>query len=336
MGRKHGTDTRTDRAFRLLRLLRTSRRPWCLEEIADRLECSKQTARATLADLERSGLVEFDEWREGGRLWIRTNGNFEVPPIRLSAVDLQNLTFCRALVEPFLPEAMREEVDETVPQLEDFVKDPHEKFLARALVGRVTALGAPVRNDRVWIVQLLIEALTTCRVCRVTYRAPTRETSKTYDVAPREILLYRDALYAVCSYVPQEGVPREDYRDMTLALHRIENLELLDRRFPERAPRAKTPRRFGLIAGEPFLVRARFRGWAAVHVAERFWSDYQTVTCEPDGSVLLEMEAQSRPEVISWILSFGTCAELLAPEDLRRQVGEELQKMASQYAPQPG
>lgn len=37
----------------------------------------------------------------------------------------------------------------------------------------------------------------------------------------------------------------------------------------------------------------------------------------PDGGLDLEFTSTSRPEVVSWILSFGADARLVAPFDLR-------------------
>jgi proteasome accessory factor B len=331
MGRKQSEPTRTERALRLLSLLATMRRQWGLEEMAQYLKCSKQTVRATLADLERSGLLELSEQRKDGKLFISARTYFEHSPLRLTAVDIQNLSFCRALVECILPNSIREEMDEIVPQFQSLLKDEKEKALAKALVVRVSALGTPVPPERIENVCLLIEALTTKRACRVTYQSLDADKPKTYNIAPREIFLYRDALYTVCSYVFDDGTIRNDYDDMTLAVHRIQDIEILEMTIPERPPRPKTPKRFGIISGKPFILKARFTGWAAVYVSERIWSDNQEITFEGDGKITLKIEAQSRPEALSWLLSFGSFAELLEPEDLKLELIQEIQKTLKLY-----
>jgi predicted DNA-binding transcriptional regulator YafY len=47
--------------------------------------------------------------------------------------------------------------------------------------------------------------------------------------------------------------------------------------------------------------------------------------------VLVEFTATSRPEVASFVLSFGPEAELLAPEDLRAEVAGMIRQMAAIY-----
>jgi predicted DNA-binding transcriptional regulator YafY len=51
----------------------------------------------------------------------------------------------------------------------------------------------------------------------------------------------------------------------------------------------------------------------------------------PDGSVLLAFEAGGRMEIISWLLSYGEHAEVLAPADLREEVAGKICEMAARY-----
>lgn len=45
----------------------------------------------------------------------------------------------------------------------------------------------------------------------------------------------------------------------------------------------------------------------------------------------LEFTAQSRPEVVSWVLGFGRHAQLLKPADLREDLIELMETMLAQY-----
>ncbi len=87
------------------------------------------------------------------------------------------------------------------------------------------------------------------------------------------------------------------------------------------------------MKGEPFHVKMAFQPAAAAYVSERTWSDDQMLTSKADGSVILEFTATSRPEVLSWVLSFRAEAELMAPEDLRQELTSIVEKIADVYAP---
>jgi len=51
-----------------------------------------------------------------------------------------------------------------------------------------------------------------------------------------------------------------------------------------------------------------------------------------DGSVLLSMNTSGWIDVKKWILSFGADAELLEPDDKRKEVQQAIAQMADQYA----
>ena len=78
-------------------------------------------------------------------------------------------------------------------------------------------------------------------------------------------------------------------------------------------------------------VRIRFeRRWAS-YVEERTWHPSQTLARAPGGSVELSMDVGGTAELRSWVLSFGSGAEVLEPERLRREVVRELEESLGRY-----
>ena len=74
---------------------------------------------------------------------------------------------------------------------------------------------------------------------------------------------------------------------------------------------------------------------AAVFVRERVWSKDQTVEALPDGGIVLTFTSTSEPEVHSWVLSFGSQAELMEPDTLRRQIADDVGELALVYSGKP-
>lgn len=91
-------------------------------------------------------------------------------------------------------------------------------------------------------------------------------------------------------------------------------------------------RSFGIWhkAGAPLhLVRVRLKGYAARLAQERRWHPSQE-TSVLDGKgerVEVRFEAGALEEVVRWVLSFGSKAEVLGPPELRQLVREELKLM---------
>ena len=90
---------------------------------------------------------------------------------------------------------------------------------------------------------------------------------------------------------------------------------------------------FGVIAEPATAVRIRFdKRWAA-YVEEHTWHASQKLETLPDGQVELRMEVGGTAELRTWILSFGSGAEVLEPAALRDEVVSELRDSLARYAP---
>jgi predicted DNA-binding transcriptional regulator YafY len=120
----------------------------------------------------------------------------------------------------------------------------------------------------------------------------------------------------------------------TFAVGRIREIEATSARFQVPASfdfDARVGAAFGVVAEPPTKVRILFdRRWAH-WVAERTWHPTQVLTPRRGGSLELAMEVGGAAEVRSWVLSFGSGAEVLEPESLRAEVRAELAKAAARY-----
>ena len=56
----------------------------------------------------------------------------------------------------------------------------------------------------------------------------------------------------------------------------------------------------------------------------REWSRDQRLEIHPDGGLTLTLTAQSRPELLKWILSFGRDVKIISPDWLCEKVLEEM------------
>ncbi|MDW7710358.1 MAG: WYL domain-containing protein [Deferrisomatales bacterium] len=333
MAKKHDADTtRSERILRLFRLLFFTGRKYSLPQLAQELDCSKQTVSAMADQINASGAGVVHTWFEGGRKWFQAVPLEQRPRLTLSPTDLQNLTLCRDLSAHLLPEGLRHDVSEAIATAATLLPRMGQAEAAHALGGLVRARGSIDYSPRQEILESLLFALAEHRVCRVTYRSPARDGPATYAVAPRRLVSYRDTLYVRCSYVSEDGEGNPDHDDMLLAVHRIEDLEPTKRTFPPEEGEGEGAPFFGVVSGEPFRVRVRLRGWAAGFAKERVWSADQTFSEPGAGCVELGFTATSPTEVVSWVLGFGANAEVLAPEDLREEVECALATALGQYA----
>jgi predicted DNA-binding transcriptional regulator YafY len=77
-------------------------------------------------------------------------------------------------------------------------------------------------------------------------------------------------------------------------------------------------------------VEIEFKGYFSKYVAERIWSPGQSIH-KKNGKTVLKFSASSKPELLSWILSFGKDAKVIRPEWLVKDVKDEIKKIDERY-----
>lgn len=139
-----------------------------------------------------------------------------------------------------------------------------------------------------------------------------------------------------CHYLIAHDLDRNALR--TFALPRITRLKVLSSRFERPVGfdgREHLRRSFGVwhksADQRVHLVRVKLRGYAARLAQERRWHPTQEITVLDDkgNTVEVRFEAGALEEVLRWVLSFGSKAEVVGPPELQQMVREELRRMKS-------
>ena len=87
---------------------------------------------------------------------------------------------------------------------------------------------------------------------------------------------------------------------------------------------------FGMYHGELQNVRIRFRNRLAGQVIDRFGKD---ISMFPDiyGFFNIDVKVAVSPVFFSWIFSFGTDAEIVGPESVRKEAADYLKELSGLY-----
>lgn len=307
------------KVLRLYAMLLFSGRKFSLSELARKCGCSKQTVLRMIEQINLSKWEQVDSWEEDGQRYYRAKAPPQRPNLSLDVEAIQHLLLCRDIVWHLLPEAFRQEIEQTIAKATVLLPDFGDRSEALVSLARNYSKGVIDYSERQEMLQTLLEAIQKHLICEVGYRASSNKTSQ-MAIAPLRLIAYRDGLY-VKGRLEKALASPDGYFDPILAVHRIESFRVTDRTFERPKNRSKrNGRTFGFMPGEAFAVKVRFKQPAACYVAERVWSDGQKLTPRRDGSLDLQFTATSQPEVISWVLSFGREAELLEPAHLRQQI----------------
>lgn len=90
---------------------------------------------------------------------------------------------------------------------------------------------------------------------------------------------------------------------------------------------------FAIVVGtEPVTVCVRFTGTAARYVQEKQMHTSQEIVTKTSSSTEVTYQLTSTFGIKSWILSFGSSAEVLSPASLRTEIIQDLKAATDIYA----
>lgn len=176
--------------------------------------------------------------------------------------------------------------------------------------------------------QTLQEAIEAGKTVRADYYSASRDCRGTRLVDPYHLRFQAGAWYCI-------GYCHNRREIRMFALDRFHELELTEHEF-KRNDDFCVDEYLGCSLSlergkEPQKVVILFDSFAARWVRERKWHESQRLDEQPDGSLILRFTVSGLGEVRRWVFSFGSHAEVLAPEELREEIQRETKKMAEKY-----
>jgi predicted DNA-binding transcriptional regulator YafY len=317
------------RQWQLIQRLAKSRYGVGLSDLVDDLGCVRRTVYRDLDALMLAGFPLVSEKRDG-RVYYRFLETFTLGDVPFTPDEILALAFGEDLLRTLEGTVFHDSIGSALAKIRAGLGPELSSYLAR-LGESFRVLPGPHKNYASFrdTIQLLNDAVLEKRTVRMRYR-----TGRTGSVATRSLDPYRVWYRSGGLYVV--GLDHRSEEIRTFAVDRIRSIEATDTIF-EIQPGFDFDEyigsSFGVIAEPAVPVRIRFDGRWASYVEERTWHASQRIERGPGGSILLSMEVGGTAELRTWILSFGSGAEVLEPTALREEVIAELERSLGRYAP---
>lgn len=172
---------------------------------------------------------------------------------------------------------------------------------------------------------ILLEASDKRIKCHVVYESRNSECDVEYDIYPLKVIVQDGAVYA-------EVLNNYGQRQL-LALSRIIRLiKLKKEKYLEMEKGNDFEDPFPFYRTEdPFIAEVlidEYQGWYEIQKA---WPKSVTFRQQEDGSYLFALKTASPYGLQKWLMSMGSSATLLKPENMREQVKEKLESMLQRY-----
>lgn len=312
-------------------LLCSGNRAYTLGRLAEILKCSRQTVLRMMEQIALLPDVELNSWMEHGERRFQVKPQQRVGLVSLDIESIRHLVLCRDIVRHLLPAPLQEEIRRTIGAATVLLTDRREDVAPLDSIAEARTKGSIDYTPFQRHLDTIQAAMQHRQVCQARYRQKIQEPEKTFRIAPLKIVAFREALYVRCRVLDKKNCPAH-HKAINLAIHRIRELRPMPQTFSlEVAQSDDDTCFFGFQFNEPFQVKVAFSPSVATYVGERVWSRDQHIRRRKDGSIVLTFTTTSRPEAISWIMSFGPEAELLAPKDLRDELLTALKRAAGRY-----
>lgn len=301
-----------------------SRRVVRAEDIAADFEISVRTVYRDLSALGEAGIPIIGEAGVGYSL---VKG-YHLPPVMFTAEEASALSVGGKLVEHLTDASLRKQMESALLKVRSVLPRDRQDYLDR--LERSTAIVSPSSST---IPRLSSEALTPIqralaqrRVLALDYQGGQRLELTKRHVEPLGLVYYSDNWHLIgyCRL-------RRDVRDFRT--DRIVRLQLQSELFCGHDDFSlksylETKRHEGNFE----MGRIRFQPPVMERVRrERSWG---LVEEKPESEgVEVTLLDYSLEWLACWVLSFGSMAEVLAPERLRKLVAAEAEKVATKYTP---
>ncbi|MCM2357841.1 MAG: transcriptional regulator [Geobacteraceae bacterium] len=297
-------------------------------ELAEEAGVDRRTIHRDLRVIHEAGYPLVSEWQGNGKVYRFLTRFKDVPPVSFTLQELMTLYFLRSQMDIFRGTPFHDDLETIFGKVRSVLPPRYAAHLERiARVSLPLLQGGRDYGKVAEPLRLLREALLYQYRLTLSYLSRGKGEPATYRVDPYTLIYYKGGLYLL-GYAHNRRALR------TFAVERIGRVEMGKERFEmpaEFRPEEQLQSAFGIVDEEVMQVKVRFSPAIAHTVRERLWHPSQSIAEGEDGSVLLSFAAGGRMEIVSWLLSYGSHAEVLEPPELRGEVARIIAEMAGTY-----
>lgn len=308
------------RQWLLLQSLANRRNGLTVKEMAEEAGVTTRTIRRDLQTLQQVGfpITENHVSSHGRRHW-QLSPEAKYHSLSFSWEEVIALYLGRRHLDPLAGTILWENINQAFRKIKACIGETALRHLEKMSDAfHHTHFGAGDYREKSDIIDQLMFAIEERRQTLLTYHSLNSTEPFTYEVAPYGIVFHHNSLYLVAFSSDHQEIRH-------FKVDRIEQADPQGLKFPfpeDFNLQDHLAGSFGIFQGDgqPHRVRVRFAADVARIVEESRWHHSQKLTRQPDGCLLADFELGDLTEVKFWILSFGSKATVLVPDELRESV----------------
>ena len=320
--------TQMARQWKIIQIMETRRTGISGADLAKELKAPLRTVYRDLEAIQEAGYPIYTD-KDGKNSYWKLLDNFRKGfPVPLTATELMALHTSRELLSVFDGTIFSDSIETLFQKVKAALPPETLNYLQNISGGIKIDLGPTKDFSRVKeIVKELSEATASRKSVEILYQAVSTGRQTTRKVDPYQVWVMNGVFYLIAHCHVRDAI-------RTFAMDRIKSFTVLDESFvmPENfSLEDYLQSAFRVMRGSPEKVRFRLTPGAAHIVRERIWHPTQEIRDLPDGGVEISVEVPINYEIISWIMGFGSAAQVIEPDSLRKRIMLEHQTAAQQY-----
>lgn len=317
--------SRTERLLNILYTIQTH--PGIqAKDLASIFRRTTRTIQRDLVDLRKIGFdITSSTGAAGG---FASRGSYYLKPLVFSGAEaLALFVASRVLLEqkgfPY-----REDLKMALDKISQVIREKDEGFFQR-LEPRTSILIKQLKDYFPWgeVFNDIHKAVLNQLTVELTYDSYSSGVVSKRLVDPYH-MMFREGCWYLVSYCHT----REQIR--IFRIDRIKELTVTEKRFepPDNFSLQEYMKNsWQLGKGEPVVVRVHFNPPVSRLIRENVWHHTQEIEELPGDRLILTVRVEGTWEIRKWILGWGSAAVCLEPEELRDEIGRELEEMLVCY-----
>jgi len=319
-----------ERQLFILSLLSDNKRGFTLDELMSSLkregiDISRKTLERDL-DYITDVFYVYEDTREGKTIYL--SNKYSLKNISFSVADMIALQFGREVMRSYNGLEVGANAEKLLDKLISQGPSINRQYI-ETLTGMMKVSIADITPDRpdADFLNLLRESIADRKQVYLSYYA-----FNTDEMTNRQFDPYLLEVYDGCWHVVGFCHLRGQIRDFRVS--RIKAMELTKTAFhkPENFYDEYKQSRFDKLTGEVAIrLKVRFTGQAARYVREYESGKAARLSEDGNGGLVFEKDTSLSPEIVRWVLNYGSGAEVLEPAKLKDMLKDEIARMATMY-----
>ncbi len=320
--------TQLARQWKILRIIESRKRGITGGQLAKELEIPLRTVYRDFEAIQEAGFPIYTERVGKTSYWKLLNTFKQNFPLPLTTTELMALHISRDLLSIFQGTIFHESIESLFQKVKSALA-PEVLQYVENISGKLKICLGPAKRlpGMKEAIKALSEATAGKRRVEILYGAVStgRETKRKID--PYQVWVMNGGFYLI-------GFCHVRHTIRTFAMDRIKGFSVLTEtfHFPKDFKLEEyLQTAFHVMRGEPQKIKVRFAPEVSHIVRERIWHPTQETREISNGELEITLEVPINYEIMSWILGFGSTAEVLAPDSFRTRLRDELRKAEAKY-----